>query len=290
MKKLIFNPVLLLLSISWLVGCARIPEKELATLINSRPYVFKMPYDNPIYILYSIPEDLPFSFTVPNNGELLGTVEDHEHQSGTILLKIEQPPKDILAYFTNLLAGAALTNINESLRYQVFFPPDENGATFCHEQSIAVILEIFELENGFNDVRLHYTTDDQVIANTTCGQPILDIGDFPFPYLAAPSNSSVTGGGGGGGGGKTGTIPGAQGYSVEVTINSDDNLKTICDHYADLLASEGWLLLNQSSTENSWESNWDFGYYETRSWLARLTVSANEIPNQYTIQLQAVSP
>ncbi len=290
MKKPTIYTLSLLISIFLLSGCTRFSERELAGHLNSRPTAVTMPYDNPRYLLHSVPDQLPFSFVASAGGELLGTVEDSGHESGTILLKTDQSVSDILAYYTNLLAGAALTNASESRSYQVFFPPDESGATFCGDQGVAVFLEIFELGDGLKDVRLHYTIDNEVIGKTTCGEPILDIEDFPFPYLEAPPNSVVVGSAGGGGGGGSGTRKGPMGYSVEVEINSDDSLEAVYNHYIDLLSAEGWILLDQSSTGNSFESNWDFGFYETRSWLARLIASAGDAPNQYIIKLHAISP
>lgn len=290
MNKPTFYTLSLLISIFLLTGCNRLAERDLAQHLNSRPPAVTMPYDDPQYLLRSVPDQLPFSFIASTDGELLGTVEDSGHKSGTILLKTDQSASDILAYYTNLLAGAALTNTSESRSYQVFFPPDVSGATFCGDQGVAVFLDIFESGDGFKDVRLHYTIDNEVIEHTTCGQPILDIEDFPFPYLEAPPNSVVVGGGGGGGGGRSGTRKGPMGYAVEVEINSDDSLEAVYNHYIDLLAAEGWILLDQSSTENAFESNWDFGFYESRSWLARLIASAGDAPNQYIIKLQAISP
>ncbi|MFZ6028709.1 MAG: hypothetical protein ACOYYS_13420 [Chloroflexota bacterium] len=37
------------------------------------------------------------------NGKLLGTVEEENHKSGTILLTVQQNTNDILAYYANLL-------------------------------------------------------------------------------------------------------------------------------------------------------------------------------------------
>jgi len=249
-----------------------------------------MPYDNPQYILHSAPDQLPFSFRIFPNGDLLGTVVANGQESGTILLKVDQSASNILEYYTNLLTEAAFAETSESYSYQVFFPPEESGATFCSEQGIAVFLEIFELEDGLKDVRLHYTFDDQVIEHTTCGQPILEIEDFPFPHLTAPPDSVVLGGGRGGGGGGMSTRQGPMGYIAEIVINSDSSLELVYDHYEDLLVAEGWVLLHQNSTGDYFESNWDFGFYETRSWLARLTASVGETPDQYTITLRAISP
>lgn len=265
-------------------------ERELTTYFNSRPPAITMPYDNPRYILNSVPDQLPFSFEISSQGDLLGTVEDGGHASGTILLQINQNSSKILQYVTFLLAGAAFSNTRESHSYQVFFPPDENGATFCREQDVAIILEIFNLENELKDVRLHYTSDSDVIERTTCGQPILAIEDFPFPHLAAPPNSLDLGGGGGGGGGGNDVRKGPMGYIASINISTDDSLESIFTHYADLLAAEEWKLLNQSSTGNSIESNWDFGFYETRSWLGRLVASVGDAPNHYIIELYAISP
>jgi hypothetical protein len=290
MKKSIINTLCLLINILLLSTCTGVSAQELKLHFNSRSPSVTMPYDNPRYILHAVPDQLPFPFIAPNNGELLGSVEAHGHESGTILLKVDQSASDILEYYTNLLTDAAFTNTSESHSYQVFFPPEENGATFCSEQGIAVFLEIFELEDGLKDVRLHYTTDNKVIEQTTCGQPILAIEDFPFPYLAAPPNSTALGGSGGGGGSGQDARKGSMGYSAEIEINSDDNLELVYNHYVDLLAAEGWILLNQSPTEYSFESSWDFGFYETRSWLARLIVSTGDSPNQYIIKLRAISP
>lgn len=290
MKKSIFGTIQILISILLLSSCAGLSERELALHLNSRPPAVTMPYDNPRYILNSVPAQLPFSFKAPANGNLLGTVESIGHESGTILLGVDRSAGDILEYYTNLLADAAFSNTSESRSYQVFFQPEGSGATFCSEQGVAVFLEIFESEDGFKDVRLHYTTDDEVIERSTCSQQLLAIEDFPFPYLAAPPNSSVVEGRGGGGGSGTETRKGPMGYSVETVINSDDSLELVYSHYVDLLAAQGWNMLNQSSSEYSLESNWDFGFYETRSWLARLVVSVGDTPNQYIIELRAISP
>lgn len=290
MKKPIFSTLPLLISILILSSCNGFSEREFVTHFNSRPTAVTMPYDNPRYILHSVPDNLPFSFDVPADVDLLGTVEADGHESGTILLKVDQTQSDILENYTNLLTDAAFTSTSESHNYQVFFPPDENGATFCGEQGVAVILEIFESDDGSKDVRIHYTSDDEVLERTTCGQQILTVEDFPFPHLAAPPNSSVVGGGGGGGGSGSGTHKGPMSYSAEIVINSEDSLESVYNHYVDLLAAEGWLLLNQSSNEYSLKSDWDFGFYDTRSWLAHLDASVGEAPNKYIIKLRAISP
>jgi hypothetical protein len=119
---------------------------------------------------------------------------------------------------------------------------------------------------------------------------MVELEDFRFPYLSAPPNASVAGGGGGGGSKEEGTRQGLRGYTVEVVINSTDDLDFVADHYKNLLSVEGWTLLNQSLSEQSYTSDWDFGFYETRSWLARLIVSAGAAPDQYTIELRAISP
>jgi hypothetical protein len=245
-----------------------------------------MPYENARYILGSVPERLPFPFSISENGKLLGTAEDEGHESGTILLIDPQSEGDIVEYYTKLLTDAALIRESERYHYQVFFPAEGGGAAFCDGQDRAVFLEIFDLGDGLKDVRLHYSTDQDVIARTHCGEPVLAVEDFPFPNLAAPPNAFVIGGGGGGGGSRGGR----NGFSAETLITTDDSLESINDHYLKLLAAEGWVLLDQSSTEYSLESSWDFGYHETRSWLARLIVSSADAPNQYLIQLRSVSP
>ena len=291
MKKSIINPLPFLMSMLLLSSCASLSERELNVIFNSRPPAVTMPYDNPHYVLQSVPDQLPFSFVVPFGGELLGSIEDSGHMSGTILLKIDQNASDIQKNFTALLTDAAFTDSSTRSRYQVFFPPEENGATFCSEEGVAVILEIFEFEDGSKDVRLHYTIDSEVIERTTCGQPIRVVEDFPFPQLSAPSDSSIIGGGAGGGGGEKEEVrKGLMGYSTEIVINSNDSLDFVHAHYRKMLLAEGWKLLNQSLTENSYTSDWDFGFYKTRSWLARLIVSVGEAPNQYTIELRAISP
>lgn len=291
MKKLIITTLPLLLSLLLLSGCSGLSERELAVHFNSRPPAATMPYDQPRYLPNAVPDQLPFSFRAYPNGDLLGTVEAGGQESGTILQKVNQSASEILEYYTQLLTEAAFTNTSESHSYQVFFPPEESGATFCGDQGAAVILEMFDFEDGSKDVRLHYSTDDAAIKRTTCGQPVLAIEDFPFPHLAAPPNASVMGGGGGGGGGGgAGTRPGPMGYMVSIEINSGDSLEFVNNHYVDLLTAEGWILLSQSSSEASIESNWDFGFYETRSWLARLITSVGDAPNQYLIRLLAISP
>lgn len=290
MKKPIIYSLSLLISILLLSSCNGLSEREFVTLFNSRPTAVTMPYDNPRYILHSVPGELPFSFDVPADVDLLGTVEADGHESGTILLKVDQTKRDILEDFTNSLTDAAFTSTSESHNYQVFFPPEENGATFCGKQGVAVILEIYESDDGSKDVRLHYTVDDKALERTTCGQQILTIEDFPFPHLAAPPNSSVVGGGGGGGGGGSGTRKGPMGYTAKIVINSEDSLESIYNHYVDLLAAEGWLLLNQSSNGYPLKSDWDFGFYKTRSWLAHLEASVGEDSNQYIIELSGISP
>jgi len=286
----IMTYTLLLISILLLSSCTGLSKHELAQHFSSQPPTVTMPYNNPQYILHSVPDQLPFSFSVLPNGNLLGTVVATGQKSGTILLEVDQSASDILEYYTTLLTDATFSNTSEGHSYQVFFPPEESGATFCGEQGIAVFLEIFELEDGLKDVRLHYTSDDQVVEHTTCGQPILDIQNFPFPHLAAPHNSLVLEGGGGGGGSGKDTRQGPMGYLAEIVIVSDNSLESVYNHYKDLLVAQGWILLNQDSIDDSFESNWDFGFYETRSWLARLTVSVGEAPNQYVIKLRAISP
>ena len=51
-----------------------------------------------------------------------------------------------------------------------------------------------------------------------------------------------------------------------------------------------WLLLNQSADDSGATSDWDFGFYATRSWLARLIISPGDEPDQYRVELRAVSP
>ncbi len=290
MKKSLISTLLFLMSLLLLSSCAALSEHELKTVFNSRPPAVTMPYEHPQYLLNSLPEELPFLFDLPAGGELLGTVEDTGQARGTILLKSDQSAADILKHFTNLFTASTFTNTRESHRYQVFFPPEENGATFCREQDVAVILEIYGSEEGLKDVRLHYAMDGEGIEHTTCGQPIVAIEDFPFPQLSAPSTSSMAGGGGGGGGEENGTRRGLMGYSLESVITSDDNLDFVYNHYKNILSDQGWILLGQDVSEYSYASDWDFGFYKTRSWLARLIVSAGEAPNQYRIELRAVSP
>jgi hypothetical protein len=290
MKKSIIRALLLFTSILLLSSCKDRSKHELSLYFDSRPATVTMPYNNPRYLIHQVPDQLPISFIAPANGELFGTVEADGHESGTILMKVDQSASDILEYYTHLFTGAGYSDASKSYNYQVFFPPEENGATFCSEQGVAIILEIFDSEDGLKDVRLHYTTDKDVIERTTCGQPILAIEDFPFPYLAAPPNSIVVGGGGGGGGSGTETRRGPLGYSAKIVINSDDSLESVYNHYVDMIAAEGWILLSQSSTEHSLESSWDFGFYEIRSWLAHLITSAGDAPNEYVIELRAVSP
>ncbi len=293
MKKSIIVIFTLLSSHILLSSCTGNPELELFSYLQSRPPALAMPYENPIYFLDSVPDHLPFPYITSSEGKLLGTVEDGDHESGTILLIVDQSASDILAYYTGLLTDSSFTNANDSNSYQVFFPSEGSGATFCNEQDSAIILKIYDLGDGLKDVRLHYTTDKDVIKHTTCGQVILTIEDFPFPYLPAPPNcSNVEGsrGGGGGGGGQGDSRIGPLGYIAEIVISTDDSLESIHHHYMDLLAAEGWVLINKSSTTESFESSWDFGYYETRSWLARLIVSTSEVPNQFHIELRAVSP
>lgn len=292
MKKSIRRTLPFLMSMLLLAGCAGLTERELKDIFSSRPPALAMPYENPRYILQSVPDRLPFSLVVPAGGELLGTIEDTGQTSGTILLKLDQSVPDILTYFTDLLTDSAFASPGTRYNYRVFFPPEEQGATYCSERGAAILLEIFELENGSKDVRLHYTLDRDLIEQTTCSQPIAAIGDFPFPHLPAPSASSIAGGGGGGGGGgeEEQIRNGLMGYSAETVIHSDDSLYSVDSHYRNMLAAEGWTLLGQDLSEHSYTSDWDFGFYKTRSWLARLIVSAGEAPNQYRVELRAVSP
>ena len=293
MRKSIIFIITFLSSNIFLSGCAVKPEQELLLQLNNRPPALAMPYENPKYILDSVPENLPFIFIVPPKGELLGTVEDNDHESGTILLIVDQNASDILEYYTSLFTDSSFTDTSDVYSYQVFFPSEGSGATFCGEQNSAILLKIYNLEDGLKDVRLHYSTDKEVINRTTCSQPILVIEDFLFPYLPAPPNSLSVGGikGGGGGGSKQGdSRMGPVGYSAEIEIVTDDSLELVHNHYLDLLIAQGWTLISQSSTAESFESSWDFGYYETRSWLARLTVSTEDVPNQLHIELRAISP
>jgi hypothetical protein len=293
MKKSTSIILTLLSSIILLSSCVVSPERELLSQLNRRPPALAMPYENPKTILDSTPDHLPFTFIAPSEGELLGTVEDIDHESGTILLIVDQSASDVLEYFTRLLTDSSFANTRDIYSHQVFFPSDGSGATFCREQDSAISLEIYDLEGGLKDVRLHYTTDMEVIKQTTCGQPILAIEDFTFPYLPAPHNSSIVEGskGGGGGGGRQGGLhAGPLEYTSEIVIITDESLEWVQNHYLDLLAAEGWTLINQSSTPELFESSWDFGYYDTRSWLARLTVSIGDVPNQFHIELRAISP
>jgi hypothetical protein len=290
MKKPKINALRVLMCMLFLAGCTGLSEHELRIVFSSRPSPMTVSYEHAEYIVQAVPAGLPFSFAVPPRGELLGSVEDAKHTNGTILLQSDQSANAILEYFTNLFTDSTLTDTSKSHSYQVFFPPEGNSATFCSERGVAVILEIFDLEEGLKDVRLHYTMDHDVIASTTCGQPVLEIEDFPFPRLVAPPNSSVLGGGGGGGGGEEETTHGLMGYSVEMLLDSSDDLEFVHNHYRDMLSAEGWILLNQNAADDSYISDWDFGFYKTRSWLARLIVSAGETPNQYKIELRAISP
>jgi hypothetical protein len=293
MKKSMILILTLLSNQLLLSSCAGSPERELLSQLNSRPPALAMPYENPKTILDSVPDPLPFTFIAPSEGELLGTVEDHDRESGTILLMVDQSASDILAYYTNLLTDSSFADTRDSHSHQVFFPSEGSGATFCRDQDSAIVLKINNLEDGLKDVRLHYTTDQEVIQHTTCGQSILALEDFPFPYLPAPPSASNAGDswGGGGGGGRQGVShAGPLGYASEMAIITDDSLEGVNNHYVDLLVAEGWILINQSSTSESFESHWDFGYYETRSWLARLTVSIGDVPSQFHIELRAISP
>jgi hypothetical protein len=291
-KSIILISTLLSINIS-LSSCTGSPEHELLSHLNSRPPALAMPYQNPKFILNSVPDHLPFTFIASSDGELLGTVEDNDHESGTILQIINQSTSDILEYYTRLLTDSSFANTHDIYSHQVFFPSEGSDATFCREQDSAIFLKIYDLEGGLKDVRLHYTTDKEVIKHTTCDQPILAIEDFPFPYLPAPPNSSSVGGirGGGGGGGRQGVLHASPlGYLSEIEIITDDSLEVVQNHYLDLLVAEGWTLISQSSTSESLESSWDFGYYETRSWLARLTVSIGDVSNQFYIELRTISP
>jgi hypothetical protein len=270
----------------FLSSCTRLAERDFAQYLDSRPAGPTMPYRNARYLLGSVPDRIPFAFQVSETGELLGTAVDEDHDSGTILLLEDQSAGDILAYYTGVLTDSALIHERERYKYEVFFPPEGGRASFCSLQDRAVFLEIFDLEDGLKDVRLHYTSDPDVIARTHCGLPVLAIEDYPFPYLAAPPNASAVGGGSGGGGKRAGY----SGFSAETVVVTNDSLESVNDHYLKLLAAEGWILLDQSSTETSRESSWDFGYKETRSWLALLIVSTGDAPDQYRIELRSVSP
>ena len=293
MKKSKILSFVIVLGLLLLASCQGISKRDLAQHFNSRPAAVTMPYNSPRYIPGSVPEGLPFEFEVMASGELLGTVEDSGGKSGTILLVVDQNAGEILRYYSEQLGGAELANTSDSRDYRVFFPPDGSGATFCGEQGTAVLLEIFDGDNEMKDVRLHYTVDREVVGRTTCGEPLFAIEDFPFPRLAAPPNSTFVkgGGGGGGGGGGSETFLGPMGYLVEVIINSEDSLENVNNHYVALLKEEGWTLLDQNATGNAFESSWDFGFFETRSWLARLTTAVvGDTGDQYAVRLQAVSP
>jgi hypothetical protein len=276
---------------SLLAGCSGSTGRELESTLNSRPAAVTMPYDQPQVLVHAVPEDLPFDFSAYPGGELLGTVAAGNLASGTILQTVDASAEEILDYYRAELTEAAFTDANEGRSYQVFYPPEGSGAVFCSGEDDVVILQIFDRDDGARDVRLHYSTNEAVIARTTCADPILAIENFPFPQLPAPPNASVMGGGGGGGGGGgQGSHPGTLGYMVSSVIHSEDSLEAVNQHYVDLLAGEGWTLLGQSAGENSLESNWDFGFYQSRSWLMRLITSVGDEPNQYTVQLRAISP
>jgi hypothetical protein len=292
-KKSIIIIFTLLNSLILLSSCAGNAQGELLSHLNSRPPAPGMPYENPVTLPDSVPDDLPFPFAAPPEGDLLGTVEDENHLSGTILLTAEQSAEAIVDYYTGLLSGSSFANAADIHNYHVFFPAEGSGATFCSGQAGAIFLEIFALEDGGKDVRLHYTTDKDIIGITTCGQPVLAIEDFPFPYLPAPPPASSDGGskgGGGGGGGGTDTSGGPFGFIAEIEMTSDESLAWVHQYYQDLLAAEGWILIEQTETDESFQSSWDFGYYETRSWLARLIVSTGKAPNEYRVEFRAVSP
>jgi hypothetical protein len=276
-----------------LVGCAGSAEDALLARLDNRPPAPGMPYEDPQALVGFVPGDLPFPFSAPPGGEVLGTVEDGGGLSGTVLLTSGQSAADVRDYYSGLLGGSSFADASELWGYYVFFPPQGEGATFCNGQAGAVVLEITPLEDGTNDVRLHYTTDAEVIGRMTCGQPVLAIEDFPFPYLPAPPAASGDGGsrgGGGGGGGGTDASAGPLGFTAEIEITSDESLAWVNDYYRDLLVGEGWIVIDESSTGDSFETSWDFGYYQTRSWLARLIVSSGDAPDQYRVEFRAVSP
>ncbi|MGD8457372.1 MAG: hypothetical protein PVF83_13405 [Anaerolineales bacterium] len=290
------QPLLTLASLFALIlltGCAGRAVSELVSLLDAHPPVLAMPYQEPDILPGSLPPDLPFPFTTLPGGELLGSVVDGDGRSGTVLLVAVQSPEDILAYYTPLLSASSFMDTTDARGYNVFFPAQGSSATFCSGQARAVILKIYPREDGANDVHLHYTTDEAVIADTTCAEPILAIEDFPFPTLPAlPSASDVAGsrGGGGGGGGQDYGQVGPLGYTAETFFTSSDDLEAVHRYYQDLLAGEGWIMLEESTADDSVESSWDFGYYQTRSWLARLIVSTGDEPDQYRVEFRAVSP
>jgi hypothetical protein len=293
MKKNLLHTFMIFICLGLLssCGCKRTPEDDLADYLNSRPPAASMPYENPRYIPQALPEHLPFNFEVSEDEELLGSVEDRDHKNGTILLKTDQSANDILEHYKDLLAADDIYSTSESHTYQVFFPPEDDGATFCSDQGFMAILEIFERGDGAGDVRLHYIADQDVIEQTTCGQPILSLEDYVFPSLSAPPNSASIGGGGGGGSPEeTITGKGPIAYTMETYIACPDDLEAIYNHYKDQLGEEGWSLIGENAADSSIDSDWDFGYYGTRSWLAHLAVAIDEDPSQYRIELRAISP
>ena len=232
----------------------------------------------------SVPTDLPFSLTTPEDSTVYGTVarlgEDPNPSYYDVAFDTALSPQELLNFYKQTLGGTDWLVANETVSPPSAFSGQANAyASFCYQQGATTLnVNAYSDGRGVTSVNLniqvpgdpYMCTGQQSMPN----DPLFSL----IPSLALPEGVIVKSNMGGGFSYYT---PVGRSNSVGAVLESERTLADIANDYNAQLAASGWQQDFAENSEHSAMSRWTLTDDTGKAWKGTLLIAADNDPNVF---------
>jgi hypothetical protein len=248
----------------------------------SRAFVAYPSYTDQETAVYvsSLPGDLPFELTLPDNIRVIGSIDRGDLTGIEIILDSDQSPEAVVAFFSDTLLSSDW-HVIDTFPGGGFTTGASDTAFYCSpDNRVMMSISAFEYGGG-TDIRLYINPSGSYVCNESANSLGYDEPYGLLPQLKTPEGVELLQGGGSGGGGGSGF----QSVSTQAYLQSDLPLDEIVAAYNAQLEAAGWHLVGQESASKLAWSGWTIEA-ENRVWGGTLTFTASPTaPDQYVATL-----
>jgi hypothetical protein len=229
----------------------------------------------------SLPDNLPFELNLPDDTQVIGSVQRGESSPTEIFIDVPQSPENVITFFEESFSGDDWRLV-DGFPGGGFTTMPSDSAFYCSETFDALVnISAFGYGDAMSDTRLYVSPAEPYLCSEADGSVTQD----PYrllPQLQTPEGVTLLQGGGGGGG----SGPGFQSVSTQAYLLSDDlSLSDIMDAYNEQLEAFGWQPVGQESGDKLGWSGWTVAS-DGKTWNGILTLTAHPTaPDQYTATL-----
>ena len=228
-----------------------------------------------------LPDDLPFDLEIPENMEIIGSIDRGEFGGIEVYAESTELPQDISATFAEIvmqlpewtLMGADMRRPTGGF---VDVPP--SFINFCHESGEMGIMFTAQPSAEITNINFSIQRGDFVFSCEPELMASSRIQNDPFsliPELRSPEgvhlDPSRTGGGGGGG------FPGTRFASQSAILKTELSLSEFYSTYTEQLEALDWEFIGSDVDETFSWSNWKFIDSDEDEWAVTFTISLHPL-------------